>query len=78
MKKGSWNALDCVVLVRRALESDGTQYEGAACGVAFLFRKEANDRWIVEDARPVNGRWSKSKNNVCALVHSTLRIEQGE
>ena len=89
MRKNVWNSLECSVLVKQVLESSGTDFEGVACGVAFRFRKEARDfnlasrlgfgdHWVVEDARPVNGRWSKSKNEACVLVRSVLRNEQGE
>ena len=89
MKRSSWDVLDCVALAKRVLEQSDDSFEGEACGVIFRFRKEARDfnlasrtsfgdHWVVEDARPINGRWSSSKNEAYALVRSALRSEQGE
>lgn len=77
MKKGSWDALDCVALAKRALEQEGDEFEGSACGVVFAFGKD-NGRWTVTDARPANGRWSKAKRAASELVRSSLRSEQDE
>ena len=77
MSKGKWDALDCVALAKRALEQEGDEYEGAACGVVFAFGK-ADGRWTVIDAKPANGRWSKAKNAALDMVRCALRSGQGE
>ena len=88
-KKEARNVLECVALAKRVLEQEGDTFEDAACGVVFRFRKEkrdfnlacrigVGDHWVVEDAKPANGRWSKAKNEACVLVRSSLRSEQGE
>ena len=75
--KSSWDALDCVVLAKRALEQEGDSFEGSACGVVFAFGK-ADGRWVIVEARPANGRWSKAKRTAYELVCSSLATGQGE
>lgn len=75
--KDKWSVLDCVALAKRVLESGGIEFEGSACGVVFAFGK-ADGRWVVADAKPANGRWSKAKRAASELVRSSLATEQGE
>ena len=76
-KKEAWNVLECVALAKRVLEQECDAFEDTACGVVFAFNKD-NGRWVVSEARPVNGRWSKAKRAAHELMRSSLATEQGE